>query len=334
MRKYLVVVLLLVGVISCNNITNNDPVKFDGLAQGTYYSITYFDKQQRNFNYEIDSILKAFDLTASIYHPESVISQINSNETVCTNQDFKDIFLKGMEVSAASNGAFDMTVMPLVNAWGFGFKNKEKVDESLIDSLLQFVGYSKVQLVDGAIEKENAGVMIDFNSIAQGYSVDLVGEFLSQKGIENFLVDIGGEVLAKGSKPGLGLWKVGVEKPSLESNSPRVIKAVVSLKDRAIATSGTYRKYYEKDGVRFSHTIDPKTGYPVQHSMLSATVLAKNACEADAYATAFMVMGLEKSKAFLKDHDDMDGYFIFSNEQGKLRSYATPGMRRFIDTED
>lgn len=328
------ILLIIIALAGCKNFTSGPAVKLTGAAQGTYYAVTYYDDEQRNFQQEIDSLLDAFDMSASVYQPFSVISRINANKSDSTDSIFRKVFSIGMEISEVTNGAFDMTVMPLVNAWGFGFKDPEKLPEQKVDSLMQYVGYNKIRIKNQKIKKANKHVMIDFNAIAQGYSVDLVGKFLEKKGIENYLVDIGGEVLAKGKKPGLGLWKVGIEKPAENSTSPRSIKAVVSLKNRALATSGNYRKYYVKDGVRYSHTINPKTGYPVEHFMLSASVMARSAVTADAYATAFMVMGLEKAKKFLSQQDDLEAYFIFTSPEGVMRTYITPGMRRFMDVEE
>ncbi len=332
--KNTLILLTIVALAGCKSFNSGPAVKFSGAAQGTYYAVTYYDKEQRDFQPEIDSLLSAFDMSASVYQPSSVISLVNSNQTDTVDDIFREIFLKGMEVARITDGAFDMTVMPLVNAWGFGFKDPEKLPEDKVDSIMQYVGYKKIKLNGNRIIKSNKNVMIDFNAIAQGYSVDLVGSFLEEQGIENYLVDIGGEVLANGKKPGLGLWKVGIEKPTENSTSPRTIKAVVSLKNRALATSGSYRKYYEKNGVRYSHTINPKTGYPVKHFMLSASVMAKDAATADAFATAFMVMGLDKAKEMVAQRDDLEAYFIFTNPEGVMRTYATPGMRRFMDVEE
>lgn len=334
MIKWIWPLVIIVVFSACNNSWTREPVKISGKAQGTYYAVTYFDKESRSFQPQIDSLLSAFDMTASVYKTNSVISKINNNESRETDAIFRDIFRAAASIAQQTQGAFDITVMPLVNAWGFGYEDPSRLEEPKVDSLLQYVGYDKVWLDGKMLMKALPEVKIDFNSIAQGYSVDLIGEFLEGEGIENYLVDVGGEVLAKGKKPGKGLWKVGIEKPAENSNSPRTIKAVVSLKNRALATSGTYRKYYERDGVRYSHTINPKTGFPVDHTLLSASVMAPNAMLADAYATAFMVMGLQDAKEFIKSQADLDGYFIYSNQNGKIRTHATGGMRRFMDTED
>lgn len=333
MRSTLIL-LIIVALSGCKNFNSGPAVKLSGAAQGTYYAVTYYDKGQRDFQQEIDSLLDAFDMSASVYQPSSVVSMVNSNQSDTVDEIFRKVFLQGMDVAQITDGAFDMTVMPLVNAWGFGFKDPDKLPEDKVDSIMQYVGYEKIRLNGNHIIKTNENVMIDFNAIAQGYSVDLVGAFLEKQGIENYLVDIGGEVLANGKKPGLGLWKVGIEKPTENSTSPRTIKAVVSLKNRAMATSGNYRKYYEKNGVRYSHTINPKTGYPVKHSMLSASVMARDAVTADAFATAFMVMGLDKAKEMVNQREELEAYFIFTNPEGVMRTYATPGMRRFMDVEE
>lgn len=301
------------------------------MAQGTYYSIIYFDHLNRNFQPQIDSLLDAFDMSASMWEPESVISKINRGEEgVSCDSTFINTYLIALEVAEESNGAFDFTVGPLVNAWGFGFTDRQKVDQQLVDSLLPLIDYRYITLNDDQILMEKKGMSFDFNAVAQGYSVDLVGDFLASAGIRNYLVDIGGEVLAKGEKPGQGKWLVGIEKPSVDDLSERVLEAKVVLKDQALATSGSYRKYYEENGIRYSHTIDPKTGYPVTHTLLSASVLAGDCGSADAWATAFMVMGLDKAKEILKTKKDLEAYFIFSNEDGTLGSYITDGMQELI----
>lgn len=301
------------------------------MAQGTYYSITYFDHLDRNFQPQIDSLLDAFDMSVSMWKPESVISRINRGEEgVKCDSFFINTYLIALVVAEESNGAFDFTVGPLVNAWGFGFTDRLKVDQLMVDSLLPLVDYRFITLDGDHIIMEKEGINFDFNAVAQGYSVDIVSDFLTSKGLKNYLIDIGGEVLARGEKPGNGKWLVGIEKPSEDELSERTLEATVYLKDLALATSGNYRKYYEEDGVRYSHTIDPETGYPVTHTLLSASVIAKDAGTADAWATAFMVMGLDKAKAILKTKKDLEAYFIFSNEDGTLGTYITDGMEALL----
>lgn len=302
-----------------------------GEAQGTYYAVTYFDEGGRNFQPQLDSILHAFDRSVSIWVPESIISRINNNDsTALPDGWFTDIFTRSVEISESTGGAFDFTVGPLVNAWGFGFKNKIRLDSAKVDSLKALVDYQTVRLEDGRIIKQDPNVQFDFNAIAQGHSVDVLGKFLEEKGIENYLVDIGGEVLGKGKKPGNAYWTVGIENPAADSAAERTLNAKAHLYNRAMATSGNYRKYYEEDGMRYSHTIDPKTGYPVRHSLLSVSVLAGDCATADGYATAFMVMGLEKSLEFLEGHPELQAYFIYSDENGEYRVKFTEGFGKIL----
>lgn len=320
-------IVLLFGTTSCKKAVL---VKFSGNAQGTTYSISYYESHGKNYQNEIDSLLKLFDKTASIYDSASIISKINRNLPVGINENFEDIFNRSMKISEETGGAFDITVGPLVNAFGFGAKNERIViDSSRIDSIKTLVGYKRVRISEKSVIKDDPRIQIDFNAIAQGYSVDLVANFLQSKGIHNYLVEIGGEVVAKGLKEGHKNWMVGIEKP-LENNENRDLKAKVKLIDRALATSGNYRKFYIENGIRYSHTIDPHTGYPVKHSLLSASVFASNCTDADAYATSFMVMGLEKTKAFLEKHKELDAYLIYSDSTGALKTYETAGLKNIV----
>ncbi|NOX86894.1 MAG: FAD:protein FMN transferase [Chlorobi bacterium] len=328
-RIILIFVFLPFLVWNCSRAP--EPVHLLGEAQGTYYSILYYDDSSRNFQHEIDSLLDAFDQSVSLWVPSSIISRVNNNDsTVVLDDSFIGNFQLSMEVSEKTGGAFDVTVGPLVRAWGFGFDNKKHVNDHIIDSLLQFTGYKKIRIKDGKIVKDDPRVSVDFNAIAQGYSVDLVGDFLENKGIDDYLIDIGGEVKASGHKPGGKLWQIGIEKPAEHQDSDRKLEAVVELKNKSVATSGNYRKFYIENGIRYSHTIDPTTGRPVRHSLLSASVIADNTAVADAYATAFMVMGLEKAKAFLKENKNMDAFLIYSDEKGNYQTYATPGFQKYI----
>ena len=309
-------------------------VKFAGETQGTYYAITYFDFDNRNFQPQVDSLLKDFDHSVSLWDTGSVISAINRNEVgIQPDPVFTELFKKSTEVYKKSDGAFDPTVGPLVNAWGFGFKDRLKVDQQTIDSLLPLVGFDEVKLENNRIIKSDPRIQFDFNAIAQGHAVDLIGKFLQVKGISSFLIDIGGEVLGRGNKPGGEKWKVGVEKPKDNASYGEGLQAIVNLENKALSTSGNYRKFYEENGVRYSHTIDPKTGYPVQHSLLSVSVLANDCATADAYATVFMVMGLDKSKSFITNRNDLEAYFIFTDQDGNLSTYFTEGLKKLMVEE-
>ncbi len=331
MKRLLLFLLPGLIIFSCQPAPKMKKIQFMGEAQGTYYAVTYFAPDTLVKQSQIDSLLKDFDQSASIWVNQSIISRINRNDTtVVPDQHFIDVFKLAQRISRETNGAFDITVGPLVNAWGFGFKNREKMDSAKVDSLLPLIGYRGVKLENGRIVKANPGMQIDYNAIAQGYSVDLTGGFLQSRGINNYLVDIGGEVLAHGSKPNEQLWVVGIEKPSESATSDRELRATIQVDNRAVATSGNYRKFYEVDGVKYAHTIDPKTGFPVQHSLLSATVVSDSAAVADAYATSFMVMGLEKGKQFLAAHPGIEAYFIYSDSTGNYRSWETKGIRNLI----
>jgi FAD:protein FMN transferase len=329
LKKIFFLVTIATVLFSCNKTIPK--ISFMGEAQGTYYSVTYFDQQNRNFQDDIDSILQAFDQSVSIWVPTSIISRINNNDTsVEVDPWFRDIFNLSEQISAKTDGAFDITVGPLVNAWGFGFKDREKLDPHKVDSLKQYVDYKDVKLVGKKIVKDFPQTQFDFNAIAQGYSVDVVAKFLESKGVYNYLVDIGGEVLGHGTKPNGDPWVVGVENPTANSEDASTINTKVSLLNQAIATSGSYRKYYEENGIRYSHTIDPKTGYPVTHNLLSVSVLARDCATADGYATAFMVMGVEKSEEFVKNDPDLEAYFIYSAPDGSYKTYATEGFRKIM----
>ena len=325
---------VLIFLFSCGNQAQEEAVRFMGEAQGTYYSIIYFDEQQRDFQVEVDSILKAFDQSLSLWVPNSLISLVNRGDTAIEPDQFlADNFNIEQAVAEKTNGALDPTVGNLTRAWGFGFDASKKVDKHIIDSILEFTGYRKVRIRNGYLVKDDPRISIDFNAIAQGYSVDLIGTFIEEKGIENYLVDIGGEVKARGNKPDGSKWKVGIEKPAENRDDTRDLKAVAQLKNKSIATSGNYRKFYEEDGIRYSHTIDPESGYPVQHSLLSVSVLADNTAIADAYATAFMVMGLEKARQFVNDDPTLEAFFIYADEEGNYQTSMSDGFKAVISEE-
>ena len=228
-------------------------------------------------------------------------------------------------------GAFDPTVGPLVKAYGFGPEKNVSINDQRLDSLRQLVGFSKLRF-DKENASKDAGVALDFSAIAKGYAVDLVSEFLSARGIEEFMVEIGGEVRTSGYNPDRKAWRIGIEDPTVTPEESRVY-AVAVLKDRSMATSGNYRNFIEEDGKRYVHTVSPFTGEPVIHSLLSATVFSNNCAEADAYATAFMVLGFEKSQEIVNGNDSLEAFFIYSGEDGSLSSYVTPGIEDLIRLE-
>lgn len=330
MKKLSVFLIIVISLFACTSRQVYNKINFSGMAQGTYYAVTYYDHLNRNFQPQIDSLLDAFDMSVSMWVPESVISRINRGEKVLCDTIFINTYNLARRVADESNGAFDYTIGPLVNAWGFGFEDRMKVDQDMVDSLLPLVDYRQVRLEGNQIIMEKQGIKFDFNAVAQGYSVDLAGHFLASKGVSNYLVDIGGEILAVGEKPGEGPWVVGIEKPSEDEFAERKLETTVKLRNKAMATSGSYRKFYEEDGIRYSHTIDPATGYPVRHTLLSVTVIANDCATADAWATAFMVMGVEKAKEVIASHPELEAYFIFSEEDGTPGTYYTEGIKELM----
>jgi FAD:protein FMN transferase len=302
-------------------------ITYTGFAQGTTFSIKFFALvDSTKLKHGIDSILSAINYTASTYDSNSIISKVNSNQDIELNYDFIKIFNKSIEVSDSTNGCFDITVGDLVKRWGFGFKTQNIPTKNQVDSLLKFIGYKNLSISENRLIKKYPETNIDFNAIAQGYTVDLVAEYLSHNGCRNFIVEIGGEVRANGLKYGNKPWVVGIEKPAPNDSSERAIQLKLPLNNQAISTSGNYRKYFIKDGIKFSHTIDPKTGYPVHHSLLSVSIIADDCTTADAYCTAFMVMGIEKSKEFIKKHARIDAYFIYVDSTNSNQVYYTPNF--------
>ena len=337
-KKFIVPTIVIVIVVAFALIYKGPKLaykKIHGETQGTTYNITYEYKKRKDLQPAIEALLHEFDMSLSTYEPNSIISRINKNDpTVKVDALFKRVFEKSEEVYKQSDGAFDLTVAPLVNAWGFGFAKGADIDSASIDSLLQYVGMDKVKLEDGKIVKQNPGIMLDVNAIAQGYSIDIVSEFLDKKHIENYLVEIGGELKCKGKNERGEDWVIGIDRPVDGNYTPgQDIQAVVALRTKSLATSGNYRQFYEKGGVKYAHTIDPKSGYPVLSNLLSATVLADDCMTADAYATVFMVIGLDKSIKFLKEHPELEAYLIYSDSEGKFRIYDTPGMKKHVLTE-
>ena len=301
----------------------------EGMVFGTIYKITY--QHNDDLQNDIKAAMMEVDNSLSPYNPSSIITRINHNEDTVLNEHFVHVFNLAQQISSETEGAFDITVAPLVNAWGFGFKHSIDIEPSVIDSLRQFVGYQKIKLEDGKIIKEDERTMLDCSAIAKGYGVDRVARLLDQKGVKNYMVDIGGEVVLKGKNPRMKNWRIGINKPVEDSLSVnQELQTILEVSDVGMATSGNYRKFYYKDGKRYAHTIDPRIGTPVQHNILSATVIAKDCMSADAYATAFMVMGLEKAKAFCEAHPELHAYFIFDGEGESYEIFATPGMEKFI----
>lgn len=330
--KFIGLSFLLLIVLSACERKKSEYTKISGFAQGTTYHIIYENSNNQDYTDPIDSILGAFNKSCSMYDSTSIISRINNNDPTAEADDwFIDVFKKSVEVSEASGGALDITVGPVVRAWGFGATPVAKHDKSYIDSLLQYVGMDKVKLEGRKVIKKYPGVSLDVNAVAQGYSVDVLADFFEKKGIRNYLVEIGGEVRCKGTNAKNRLWHVGIDRPADGNIVPgEQIQAIVELDNKSMTTAGNYRKFFVENGVKYGHTIDPKTGYPAKNTLLSATVLADDAVTADAWDTAFMVLGLEKSKEILKNLRGIEVYFIYSDEKGEYQIYCSEGLKKMI----
>jgi thiamine biosynthesis lipoprotein len=306
-------------------------VKISGFAQGTTFNITYENSVGKNYNQAIDSILKKIDNSLSIYNLGSIISRINKNDpSAITDEYFNTVFKKSVEINELSGGAFDITVGPLVNAWGFGPEARKKMDKTKIDSLLLLVGMNKIKLNGNKIIKENPNCKIDVNAIAQGYTVDVICDFFDKEGLKNYLVEVGGEVRGKGCKANNKKWRVGIDKPENDTIPDRKLQAIIELENKALATSGNYRKFYEENGVKYSHTINPKTGYPAKNTLLSVSIIANDCTTADALATACMVIGLDESRQMLKKLSDVDAYFIYCDESGNYKTEYTEYLNKIL----
>jgi len=330
--KYITLAIIILAVLPACQTKKSEYVKISGFAQGTTYNITYENSTSEYYSQAIDSILKAFDKSLSIYDSTSIISRINNDDPNVEADDwFIEVFNKSAEVNVISGGAFDITVGPVVRAWGFGNSLVAKHDSAYIDSLLQYVGMGKVKLEGRKVIKKYPGVKIDVNAIAQGYSVDVVCDFFRSKGIKNYLVEIGGEVRGKGTNAKDKFWHIGIDKPADGNMDPgNELQAIIEINNKSLATSGNYRKFFVEDGVKYAHTIDPKTGFPARNMLLSATVVCDDCMTADAYATAFMVLGVEKSKELLQKLPGIEVYFVYSNPQGEYEVFFSEGMTKMI----
>ena len=332
---YFISCLLLLFCTFCST-KENTTIKFSGPAQGTTYTITYQSEEHINYQKQIDSLLADLDSSLSTYNPASIISRVNNNDsTVEVDRYFREVFNKSIEISEKTGGLFDVTVAPLINAYGFGFTKKANVDSTSVDSLRKFIGYKLVRLEGEKIIKSRPEVMLDFNAIAQGYSVDILSNFLERKGLTNYLVELGGEVRGKGRNEKNEFWRIGIDKPQESVDDSRPLEAIIGLRDAALATSGNYRKFYVENGKKYSHIIDPHTGYPAKHNLLSASVIAEDCMIADAYATAFMVMGMERAKQFLKDNENLHLQVFFIYDQGgNWKTYRSEGLKDWMKELD
>ena len=335
-NKLLAVLFFLIAVMT--SCIGKKPVfdNFTGFTQGSTYSIVYDNNQNINpvdLKQNVEKILHDFEMSLSVYQDSSIISKINRNEDVVLDTFFIEVFNKSVLISEMTEGAFDITVGPLVRAWGFGPDEHKTFTEEKRDSLLKLVGMDKVSLVNGRIIKSLPGVTIDVNAIAQGYSVDVICRYFDHLGIKNYLVEIGGEVRAKGKKAG-SLWRIGIDKPEDNNMTPgQTLQGIIKITDKAVSTSGNYRKFYIENGVKYSHEIDPKSGSPAKNTLLSATIVADDCAMADGIATASMVIGKDKTIKFLEIHPEIEAYLIYSDECGNFKTWMSENLKDKITEE-
>jgi thiamine biosynthesis lipoprotein len=320
-------VLLIVGTVLIIRQQQSTPYqKNAGLIFGTTYSVTY--QCGEDLQEEIEAELKKVDDEFSMFNSQSIVARLNNGEQPELSNDFIDVFKLARQVSEDTNGAFDITVAPLVNAWGFGFKHEQMPSKEQVDSLRELIGYRYVTLKDKTITMQKPGMMLDFSAIAKGYGVDVVARLLERHDIKNYMVEIGGEITTRGINPERVPWRIGVNKPSEDAlNENHELQTILNVTDKSMATSGNYRNFYVKGGKKYAHTIDPKTGYPVQHSLLSATVLTDRCAKADAYATSFMVLGMDGAKKILERHKELMAYLIYTDNKGNLSVWYSPSLK-------
>ena len=312
---------LIIGTILILNESKQEQTQYrtaQGLVFGTRYNVTYL--YNADLQPDIDHTLALVDSALSMFNAESTISAVNRSESIqVTDTMFLKVYRRAMEISAMTGGAFDITVAPAVNSWGFGFKHAENIRQATIDSLMEITGYHKIHEQDGLITKDDPRIMLDCSAIAKGFGSDMVAAMFRSKGINDFMVEIGGEIVVSGHNPKGNLWGIGISKPvddSLSINNE--LQTVIKVSDIAMATSGNYRNFYVKNGRKYAHTIDPHTCMPVSHTLLSATVLAADCATADALATSMMVMGLDSAQALCARHPEIQAYFIFEGSDGEL----------------
>ncbi|MBO5612753.1 MAG: FAD:protein FMN transferase [Prevotella sp.] len=329
--QIIVLILLIIGSIYIICSHKNSPYqKDDGVIFGTTYHIIY--QNDRKLTNEIEAIFAAIDESLSPFNKNSIITKVNNNIPVNLNDYFIDVFNFSMRIAKLTNGAFDPTVAPLVNAWGFGFKENQEVSPKSIDSLRHIVGYQNISIKANKVVKQNPKITLDFSAIAKGYACDVIANMFKENNISNFMIEVGGEIVAHGVNPNNDKWNIGIASPIDNNESiDNSYQAVISISDNALATSGNYRNFYYKNRKKFAHTIDPKTGYPVQHSLLSATVIAPTCAIADAYATSFMVMGMDKAKHILNKHKELKAYFIYTDENGNNKTWFSQSLKDVIN---
>lgn len=325
MRYFFCILAVFIGV-SCNY---QMPYRYmEGQIYGTFFHISYAIGE--DLEREVREVMEEVNVSLSMFNPQSVIARLNRNESDSTDELFRRMFTKAVEINQITAGAFDITVAPLVNAWGFGYAKQEFPDSARIASLRELVGIGRLSLAGERLVKQKEGIEMDASSIAKGLGVDLVAEYLDKRGVLDYMVEIGGEVRVKGKSRKGRPWRIGIDRPEEDTTAQnRELQLVVELTDGALATSGNYRNFYIHEGKKYAHTIHPLTGYPVQTEILSSSVYAPTCMEADAYATAFMVIGLDQARKIIQDQAGLEGCFIYG-EDGILKTWMSEGFREKV----
>ncbi len=332
MKKYLALFSIVI-LAGCTSSTKRNYSQINGFAQGTTYNISYFDPQQRDFTASIQKILEKVDSSMSLYRENSIINNFNRSEKgMEVDSLLAEVVNLSLMYAEQSNWAFDITVGPLAKAWGFHAKRGEMPDEQTVERLKNLTGPGMISLNGNFISKKTPEVMIDVNAIAQGYTGELLAECLERQGISDYLVELGGEIRTKGISSRGKNWLVGVDKPVDNAMSGENLQVIIGLSGESLVTSGNYRKFFVREGVKYSHTINPATGYPVTHTLLSATVIDSTSAGADALATAFMVMGVDGAKQWLNENPRVEAYLIYSNKNGEYEVWMTKRFeKRIVD---
>jgi len=340
--KQLWIGFLIIGCIACQTTSsnkNNQEAKLiehqlSGKAQGTTYTVKYISENKvSGLKKKLDSLLDAIDRSMSTYLDNSLITKLNRGDSIHMDSNFKAVFLQSKKISALTNGTFDPTIAPLIEAWGFDYANAENMDSTQVKEILSYCGFNRFELKGNWLVKKHPAAKLNFNAIAQGYAVDLMADIFHKEGLKHHYVELGGEVKVSGKNSHKSDWRIGIDRP-LGKNLERKLSAIVSLKNQAMVTSGNYRNYRIIDGKKYYHTIDPKSGYPVTHSLLSATVIAEQASIADALATAFMVMGFKKTKTFLKNNPKYQAVLIYSKDEEEIEIDYSPSLQGKIQLVD
>ncbi|MDA3822780.1 MAG: FAD:protein FMN transferase [Bacteroidales bacterium] len=324
---------ILFVLVSCNQSFDGPYYSIAGFTQGTTYHMTYQSPTADTIDLteEVNALLAEFDQSLSTYIDTSNISLINRNLTDQADEYLELVFDESKRINEISGGAFDITVGPLIDAWGFGPGRKMEISAEVIDSILQYVGMDKVRIENGKVIKEFPETRLDLNAIAQGFSVDVVAEYFDEKNIKNYMIEIGGELITKGLSPRNDKWKIGIDKPFFGNQMVgNDLQAIVKLSGQALASSGNYRKYYEVDGKKIVHTVDPKTGYTKMSNLLSVTIITDKCMMADGLSTSCMALGLEKAKEFISAQENVEALFIYTDEDGLFLEWMTDGMKEML----